>query len=154
LKVLLPFISLILNFLAILKKENTFLMRNLIVLVLLFLGLIFPSKSYASHIELKPCIQISHCVREELEVENISEPFEVIKQIIENTPRTKIVENDGDYLHAEVTSRIMKYVDDLEVSYFPENKKIIIRSESRVGEGDFGVNKKRVDLIKNKFFDI
>jgi len=129
-------------------------MKNLIISVLFFLGLFFPSKSYASHIELKPCIQISHCVREEFEVENISEPFEVIRQIIENTPRTKIVENDGDYLHAEVTSRIMKYVDDLEVSYFPENKKIVLRSESRVGEGDFGVNKKRVDVIKNKFFDI
>ena len=48
----------------------------------------------------------------------------------------------------------MKYVDDLEVSYISENKKIAIRSESRVGEGDFGVNKKRVDLIKNKFFHI
>jgi len=129
-------------------------MKNLIVLGILFLGLIFPSKSYASHIELKPCIQISHCVREELIVENISEPFESIKQIIENTPRTKIVENDGDYLHAEVTSKIMKYVDDLEVSYIPENNRIIIRSESRVGEGDFGVNQKRIDLIKNNFLDI
>jgi len=129
-------------------------MKNLIVLILLFLGLTFPLKSYASHIELKPCIEISHCVREELEVENISEPFEVIKQIIENTPRTKIVESDGDYLHAEVTSRIMKYIDDLEVSYNAENKDIVIRSESRVGEGDFGVNKKRVDLIKNILFDI
>ena len=129
-------------------------MKKLIVLGLLSLGLVFPSQSFASHIELKPCVQISHCVREELEVENISEPFQIIKQIIENTPRTKIVENDGDYLHAEVTSRIMKYVDDLEVSYISENKKIVIRSESRVGEGDFGVNKKRVDLIKNKFFDI
>jgi len=129
-------------------------MKNLIVLGFLFLGLIFPSKSYASHIELKPCIQISHCVREELDMENIAKPFDEIKQIIENTPRTKIVENDGDYLHAEVTSRIMKYVDDLEVSYIPENNKIIIRSESRVGEGDFGVNKKRVDSIQNKLFDI
>ena len=128
-------------------------MKNLIVLGILFLGLIFPSKSYASHIELKPCIQISHCVREELSVENISEPFESIKQIIENTPRTQIVENDRDYLHAEVTSRIMKYIDDLEVSYIPENNRIIIRSESRVGEGDFGVNKKRVDLIKNNLFE-
>ena len=128
-------------------------MKNLIISVLFFLGLFFPSKSYASHIELKPCIQISHCVREELEAENISEPFEVIRQIIENTPRTKIVEKDDDYLHAEVTSRIMKYVDDLEISYIPENEKIVIRSESRVGEGDFGVNKKRVHLIKNKFFD-
>ena len=128
-------------------------MKNLIVLCLLFLGLIFPSKSYASHIELKPCIQISHCAREELEVENISDPFAVIKKIIDNNPRTKIVENDGDYLHAEVTSRIMKYVDDLEVSYIPENNKIVIRSESRVGEGDFGVNKKRVELIKSNFLD-
>jgi len=124
-------------------------MKNLIVLGFLFLGLIFPSKSYASHIELKPCIEISHCVREELDIENIVEPFEKVKQIIENTPRTKIVENDGDYLHAEVTSRIMKYVDDLEVSYIPEYNKIAIRSESRVGEGDFGVNKKRVELIKS-----
>ena len=129
-------------------------MKNLFILFFLFLGLIFPPKSYASHIDLEPCIQISHCVREEFEVENIKEPFDSIKQIIENTPRTKIVENDGDYLHAEVTSRIMKYVDDLEVSYIPENNKIVIRSESRVGEGDFGVNKKRVDLIKDNFFDI
>ena len=129
-------------------------MKNLLVLASLFLGLIIPTKSYASHIELQPCIQVSHCVREELEVKNLSDPFEEIKHIIENTPRTKIVEDDGDYLHAEVTSRIMKYVDDLEVSYIPENNRIIIRSESRVGAGDFGVNKKRVDLIKNNFFDI
>ena len=128
-------------------------MKNLIVLGFLILGLIFPSKSYASHIELQPCIQVSHCVREELQVENIDEPFEEIKQIIENTPRTKIVENESDYLHAEVTSRIMKYVDDLEVSYIPENNRIVIRSESRVGEGDFGVNKKRVQLIKSDLLD-
>jgi len=128
-------------------------MKNLLVIGFLLLGLIYPSKSYASHIELKPCVQISHCVREELDIDNIVEPFEEIKQIIENTPRTKIIEKDGDYLHAEVTSRIMKYVDDLEVSYIPENNKIIIRSESRVGEGDFGVNKKRVERIKSDLLD-
>ena len=128
-------------------------MKNLLVIGFLLLGLIYPSKSYASHIELKPCVQISHCVREELDIDNIVEPFEEIKQIIENTPRTKIIEKDGDYLHAEVTSRIMKYIDDLEVSYIPDNKIIIIRSESRVGEGDFGVNKKRVDLIRNNLFE-
>ena len=128
-------------------------MKNLLVIAFIFLGFFLPEKSYASHIELKPCVQVSHCVREELKVENISEPFQEIKQIIENTPRTQIVEYDGDYLHAEVTSRIMKYVDDLEVSYIPENNLIVIRSESRVGEGDFGVNKKRVELIKRNFLD-
>ena len=121
--------------------------------MIFLIGFINPSSSLASHIELNPCIKTSHCVLEELNVEALDSSFEKVKSIVQKMPRTKIIENDGDYLHAEVTSRIMKYVDDLEISYIPENEKIVIRSESRVGEGDFGVNKKRVDLIKNKFFD-
>ena len=128
-------------------------MKNLFILFLLVCGLVLPSSAMASHIELKPCIQVSHCVREELNVERIDSPFEKVKAIVENSPRTKIVELDGDYLHAEVTSRIMKYVDDLEISSLQETNNLIIRSESRVGDGDFGVNRKRVDLLINKIFD-
>ena len=128
-------------------------MKNLFILFLLLCGLVSPSSAIASHIELQPCIEVSHCVREELNVERINSPYERVKSIIENTPRTKIVESDGDYLHAEVTSRIMKYVDDLEISYLPENNNLVFRSESRVGDGDFGVNRKRVDLIINKLLD-
>ena len=83
---------------------------------------------------------------------SFEEPFEKIKSIIENTPRTEIVEINGDYLHAEATSKWMKYVDDLEVSFVPESNTLLIRSESRVGESDLGVNKKRVDLLKSKMF--
>ena len=122
-------------------------MKNLSILFLLLYVLFMPSTAMASHVELKPCIQVSHCVREELKVENIDSPYEKVKSIVENSPRTKIVESDGDYLHAEVTSRIMKYVDDLEISFSPEKNNLIIRSESRVGDGDFGVNRKRVDLL-------
>ena len=122
-------------------------MKNLSILFLLLYVLFMPSTAMASHVELKPCIQVSHCVREELKVDNIVSPYEKVKSIIENSPRTKIVESDGDYLHAEVTSRIMKYVDDLEISFSPEKNNLIIRSESRVGDGDFGVNRKRVDLL-------
>ena len=46
----------------------------------------------------------------------------------------------------------MKYVDDLEVSFLPELNILLIRSESRVGESDLGVNQKRVDLLKSKMF--
>jgi len=112
-----------------------------------------PSMAVASHIELKPCIQVSHCVREELNVDSIEAPYEKVKTIVENTPRTEIVESDGDYLHAEVTSRIMKYVDDLEISFLPEKNDLLIRSESRVGDGDFGVNRKRVDLLISNLLD-
>ena len=128
-------------------------MKKLFILFLFLIGLVVPSPSMASHVELKPCIQVSHCVRDELNVERIESPYEKVKSIIQNNARTKIVELDGDYLHAEVTSRIMKYVDDLEISFLPEENNLIIRSESRVGDGDFGVNRKRVDLIINKLID-
>ena len=44
----------------------------------------------------------------------------------------------------------MKFVDDLEVSYSPDTDKLVIRSESREGIGDLGLNQKRVDLIKTQ----
>ena len=127
-------------------------MKIFFLAILLFSSFLFPSLSFASHVELKPCIEVAHCVSEEWEVNKIEQPFEEIKSFIENTPRTEIVEIDEDYLHAEVTSKWMKYVDDLEVSFLPESNTLLIRSESRVGESDLGVNKKRVDLLKSKMF--
>ena len=125
-------------------------MRLFFIFVSLFLGLMYPSSTFASHVELDECIEIAHCVREEWEVNSLKEPFEEIKEIIKNTPRSVIVQLEGDYLHAEVTTKWMKYVDDLEVSFAPESNKLVIRSESRVGESDLGVNQKRVDLLKSK----
>ena len=118
----------------------------------MFTSFLYPESSLAYQVELKPCIEVAHCVREEWDVRNIYNPFEEIKTIIENTPRTEIVDLNGDYLHAEATSKWMKYVDDLEVSYFPELKKLLIRSEARVGESDLGVNQNRIDLLKAKMF--
>ena len=118
----------------------------------MFLSFLFPSASFASHIDLSKCVEIAHCVREDWEVSSIEQPFKEIKETIENFPRSVIVELDGDYLHAEITSKWMKYVDDLEVSFVPESRKLLVRSESRVGEGDLGVNQKRVDLLKSKLF--
>ena len=128
------------------------LMKIFFVSFFIFIGFIFPSASFASHIELSECVEIAHCVREEWEVDSIEQPFKEVKEIIENTPRSVIVELDGDYLHAEVTSKWMKYVDDLEVPFVPESRKLLVRSESRVGESDLGVNQKRVDLLKSKLF--
>tara|TARA_B100001769_G_C21652858_1_gene363359 strand:+ start:75 stop:458 length:384 start_codon:yes stop_codon:yes gene_type:complete len=127
-------------------------MKIFILNILILFGLNFPLPSFASHIELNQCVEIAHCVREEWDVSDIDSSFEDIKQIIENTPRSKIVQFEKDYLHAEVTSKWMRYVDDLELSFFPESNKLTIRSESRVGESDLGVNQKRVDLLKSKLY--
>ena len=127
-------------------------MKNFILSIFILIGFLFPSASFASHIELSECVEIAHCVREEWDVSSIKNPYKEIKEIIENFPRSVIVDINGDYLHAEVTSKWMKYVDDLEVSFIPEFSKLEVRSESRVGESDLGVNQKRVDLLKSKLF--
>ena len=62
------------------------LMKILFLALLICSSFLFPSSSFASHVELKPCVEIAHCVREEWEVNNIEKPFEEIKTFIENTP--------------------------------------------------------------------
>ena len=127
-------------------------MRKFILSIFIFICFIFPSSSFASHIELSECVEIAHCVKEEWDVSSIEKPFKDIKEIIEKSPRFVIVDLDGDYIHVEVTSKWMKYVDDLEISFDPNSSKLEVRSESRVGESDLVVNQKRVDLLKSKLF--
>ncbi len=73
-----------------------------------------------------------------------------LKSIIESTPRTSIVEERADYLYAEYTSMLIGYVDDVEF-YFPADEQVIhVRSASRLGYSDFGVNRKRIEDIRAK----
>ena len=50
--------------------------------ILICSSFIFPSSSYASHIELKPCVEIAHCVREEWKVNNIEKPLKRLKHLL------------------------------------------------------------------------
>lgn len=71
-----------------------------------------------------------------------------LKAIIENTPRTRIVETRPDYLYAEYTSKLMGYVDDVEFYLPPDEKIIHVRSASRLGHSDLGANRKRIENIR------
>ncbi len=71
--------------------------------------------------------------------------------IIQTMPRTRILRNDSHYLHAECTSLLFRFVDDLEFWFDTEAPRIDVRSASRVGRSDFGVNRKRVEEIRIKF---
>jgi uncharacterized protein (DUF1499 family) len=62
-----------------------------------------------------------------------------------------IVEEDKTYLRATFTSQIFRFVDDLELLQDRENKIIHIRSASRSGHSDLGVNRKRVEKIRVAF---
>ena len=66
-------------------------------------------------------------------------------------PRTKIITAEGKYLYAEFTSAIMGYVDDVEFFANPDKGIIEVRSASRLGESDLGVNRQRIEAIRANF---
>ena len=63
-------------------------------------------------------------------------------------PRTKIVSESDIYLHAECSSAIFGFVDDLELQLRPKQNLIAIRSAARMGYSDFGVNRRRVENLR------
>lgn len=74
-----------------------------------------------------------------------------LKTIIEAQPRAKIISAEGSYVYAEFTSALMGFVDDVEF-YLDEAAGVIhVRSASRLGQSDLGVNRKRVEEIRSQF---
>ena len=72
---------------------------------------------------------------------------EQIEAVIKEKPRARIITETEDYLHAEFTSRVFRFVDDVEFYVDDEAKLIHFRSASRVGQSDLGVNRKRMPEI-------
>lgn len=79
------------------------------------------------------------------------EAKERLLSVIEGMPRTAIVENDGWYIRAEFTSRIFRFVDDVEFLIDANAGVIDFRSASRVGRSDLGANRKRMETIREAF---
>ena len=72
--------------------------------------------------------------------------IESIAQIAEQLKGAKIAVINGNYARIESTSTVFRFVDDLELRI--EGNNLIVRSESRTGHSDFGVNKKRVEQLR------
>lgn len=71
--------------------------------------------------------------------------------ILKSLPRTQVVTEKENYLHVEFTSRILRFVDDVEFYLGEEAGKIHFRSASRMGRSDLGVNRKRMQDIRARF---
>ncbi len=72
-------------------------------------------------------------------------------EILRHRPRTRVVEVLPDYVHAEVRSRLFGFVDDVEFLFDEHGERIHVRSASRVGYGDFGVNRRRIRELARAF---
>jgi uncharacterized protein (DUF1499 family) len=77
-----------------------------------------------------------------------AEAKEVLKEVIRSLPRMQLVEEDETYLHYEATSLLLRFVDDVEFLLDDEAKTIHFRSASRIGYGDLGVNRKRMEQVR------
>ncbi|MGB7417264.1 MAG: DUF1499 domain-containing protein [Thermosynechococcaceae cyanobacterium] len=80
-----------------------------------------------------------------------SDALAKLRQAIDAMEGSEIVTATDDYLHAEFTSKLMGFVDDLEC-YLPAEKSLIhIRSASRLGQSDLGANRTRVEELRKRF---
>jgi uncharacterized protein (DUF1499 family) len=76
-----------------------------------------------------------------------------IRKVIEAMPRTSVIRDEAGYLHAEFTSKVFGFVDDVEFTIDDDTKRIDFRSASRVGYYDFGANRKRMEDICRRLVD-
>ena len=74
-----------------------------------------------------------------------------LKELVGSLPRTEIVESSSNYLYAEFTTALMGYVDDVEFLVDGRAKVVHVRSASRLGRSDLGVNRKRVETVRRLF---
>ena len=106
---------------------------------------------------LRPCPSSPNCVNSmvnEDEVHRI-EPFRGVslvelRELLQNEESVEIVTDHENYLHAEFTSLIMRFVDDVEFFSIAEEQVIHVRSASRLGSSDLGANRHRVEGLRTK----
>jgi uncharacterized protein (DUF1499 family) len=59
-----------------------------------------------------------------------------------------VIRHEGNYLYAECRTKLMRFVDDLELTYDEKAGVLHVRSASRLGRRDFGVNRARVEALR------
>lgn len=73
-----------------------------------------------------------------------------MRKAVEGMADATIIRQDGGYLYAEYRTRLMRFVDDVELLYDPKAGVIHVRSASRLGRRDFGVNRARAEALRRR----
>jgi uncharacterized protein (DUF1499 family) len=108
---------------------------------------------------LAPCKRTPNCVSSQAEPddgEHYIAPIAYrgtmreLQQAVESMPRSTVISADGQYLYAEFRTPLMRYVDDVELYYDERAGLVQVRSASRLGRRDFGVNRKRIEELRSR----
>jgi uncharacterized protein (DUF1499 family) len=103
--------------------------------------------------KLAPCKRSPNCVSsqanpsdEEHYIAPIHGTMAAVRRAVEGFPRATIIKQEENYLYAEFRTRLLRYVDDVE--FFFDGHVVQVRSCSRLGRRDFGVNRRRVEELR------
>ena len=118
----------------------------------------------ATNDRLSPCPQSPNCVSSLSQDKShyvepltykatLEEAREKLISIIHSMKRSEIITAEINYIHATFKSALFGFVDDVEFSFDDQRKVIDVRSASRTGYSDLGVNRKRVEEIRKRFMN-
>jgi uncharacterized protein (DUF1499 family) len=106
-----------------------------------------------------PCKRTPNCVSSQADPTDAEHyiapiPFKgdalaAVLQAVRQMPRTTVVNRDKNYLYAEFRTPLMRFVDDVEFFHDDKAGVIHVRSASRLGRRDFGVNRKRIEELRS-----
>jgi uncharacterized protein (DUF1499 family) len=120
-----------------------------------------PTDLGVKQMRLAPCPPSPNCVSSDSEdparaVEPLrltGQPADAWQDVfheVSQLPNTKIVTHELDYLHAVCSSNLFDFRDDVEFHLREEEGIIAVRSASRIGYSDLGVNRRRVEHLRER----
>ncbi|MDZ7959155.1 MAG: DUF1499 domain-containing protein [Aulosira sp. DedQUE10] len=145
---------------------------TLAIFLTLMMSLLLPTASWAAasglgvnNGHLSTCPASPNCVvSQDADAKHTIDPIayhvdrdtakKTLLKVLTVVPRTEVIEQTDNYIYALSKSRIFKFVDDVEF-YFPPNESVIhLRSASRIGDSDLGVNRRRLEQIRLALRDL
>jgi uncharacterized protein (DUF1499 family) len=98
--------------------------------------------------QLSPCPGPAHCASDLWTSTNPTGDLTRLSTLVSELPRSRVITQTETYLHAEMSSAFFGFVDDLEL--LAKDDAVEVRSISRLGESDLGVNAQRVALLRDR----
>lgn len=113
-----------------------------------------PSNTGVTDNRLSPCPDSPNCVSSfatapDQAIQPLAANIEQIKAVIDTLDEAQIVESRSNYLHVEFTSSVFRFVDDVEFLWDAKSGVTQLRSASRLGYSDLGVNRERIETLRD-----
>ena len=105
---------------------------------------------------LPACGSLPNCVNSEsgsggkavAPLQATEQQWQQLKQWLAAQPDWTVTNDAGDFVQAVVKTPLMRYRDDVQLRYVKDAGVIHVRSSSRLGIGDMGANRKRVEMLR------